>query len=56
MPGSVATDFQGGETASESWMLSPEDVAQAVLDLVSYPERAIPSRIEIRPTRPAKKS
>src|SRR6266700_1008822 len=34
MPGSVATDFQGSESASESWMLAPDDVAQAVLDLV----------------------
>lgn len=56
MPGSVATDFQGAESASESWMLAPDDVAQAVLDLVRYPERAIPSRIELRPTRPAKKT
>jgi 3-oxoacyl-[acyl-carrier protein] reductase len=56
MPGSVATDFQGSESASESWMLSPDDVAQAVLDLVRYPDRAIPSRIELRPSRPVKKS
>jgi NAD(P)-dependent dehydrogenase (short-subunit alcohol dehydrogenase family) len=55
MPGSVATDFQGTEAASESWMLAPDDVAQAVLDLVRYPDRAIPSRIELRPTYPAKK-
>ncbi len=52
MPGSVATDFQGAESASDSWMLLPEDVSQAVFDLVRYPERAIPSRIELRPTRP----
>lgn len=55
MPGSVATEFggQGGAgDASESWKLSPDDVAQAVADLVRFPDRAIPSRIELRPSRP----
>jgi NAD(P)-dependent dehydrogenase (short-subunit alcohol dehydrogenase family) len=52
MPGSVATDFQGAENASDSWMLLPEDISQAVFDLVQYPERAIASRIELRPSRP----
>ena len=51
LPGSVATDFRrgGGE---ESWKLAPEDVARAVSDLLRYPDRALPSRIELRPTRP----
>ena len=54
LPGSVATDFRpgGGE---ESWKLAPEDVARAVTDLLRYPDRALPSRIELRPTRPAKR-
>lgn len=56
LPGSVATEFgdsHGGREAS--WMLAPEDVAEAVADLVRYPDRALPSRIELRPTRPPKK-
>jgi 3-oxoacyl-[acyl-carrier protein] reductase len=56
MPGSVATDF--GHPAADrddAWMLSPDDVALAVADLVRYPERAIPSRIELRPSKPPKK-
>jgi len=55
MPGSVATEFGGQPGAADSWKLSPEDVAQAVFDLVRYPDRAIPSRIELRPSRPPKK-
>ena len=53
MPGSVNTHFFGGEPDPDaSWKLQPEDVAQAVLDLLSFPDRALPSRIELRPTRP----
>lgn len=56
LPGSVATGFGGKEedTAS-SWMLSADDVARAVCDLVRFPDRAIPSRIDLRPSRPPKK-
>jgi 3-oxoacyl-[acyl-carrier protein] reductase len=56
LPGSVATDWahsHGNQDAS--WMLAPEDVAEAVADLVRFPDRAIPSRIDLRPSRPPKK-
>ena len=57
MPGSVNTEFGGDEPGDEkNWQLQPQDVAQVVMDLLSYPERALPSRIEIRPTKPQKKS
>jgi hypothetical protein len=36
-------------------MLAPEDVAEAVADLIRFPDRAIPSRIELRPSRPPRK-
>ena len=55
MPGSVATEFSGGADDGASWKLHPEDVAQVVRDLLAFPERALPSRIEIRPSRPPKK-
>jgi len=56
LPGSVATEFGDSHAGRESsWMLSPEDVAEAVADLVRFPDRALPSRIELRPTRPPKK-
>ena len=56
LPGSVATEFGGSHGGREnSWMLSPDDVAEAVSDLVRFPDRAIPSRIDLRPSRPPKK-
>jgi NAD(P)-dependent dehydrogenase (short-subunit alcohol dehydrogenase family) len=56
MPGSVNTEFGGDEPSDEkSWQLQPADVAQVVMDLLAYPDRALPSRVEIRPSRPPKK-
>lgn len=56
MPGSVNTEFGGDEPSDQkSWQLQPDDIAQVVMDLLAYPERALPSRVEIRPSRPPKK-
>jgi 3-oxoacyl-[acyl-carrier protein] reductase len=56
MPGSVNTYFGGGEPGAEkSWQLQPEDIAAVVIDLLHHDERSLPSRIEIRPSRPPKK-
>jgi NAD(P)-dependent dehydrogenase (short-subunit alcohol dehydrogenase family) len=58
MPGSVATGFARGTSPSgpaEDWKLSPDDVAQVVLDLIAHPARSLPSRVELRPSRPAKR-
>lgn len=56
MPGSVATDFEGTEPHTGSdWMIQPQDVAQIVLDLLAMPERTLPSRVEVRPSRPMKR-
>ena len=56
MPGSVNTEF-GGDSPSDgnSWQLQPADIAQAVMDLLEYPERGLVSRLEIRPSRPPKR-
>jgi 3-oxoacyl-[acyl-carrier protein] reductase len=55
MPGSVGTGFGGrGEAGKADWKIAPEDVASVVLDLVTFPSRSLPSRIEIRPSRPQK--
>jgi len=52
-PGSVDTSFPGApRPADASWMLSPEDVAQTVVELARMREGALASRIELRPTRP----
>jgi NAD(P)-dependent dehydrogenase (short-subunit alcohol dehydrogenase family) len=56
MPGSVNTEF-GGDSPSDknSWQLQPADIARVVLDLLHHDERALPSRVEIRPSKPPKK-
>ncbi|MGI8811529.1 MAG: SDR family oxidoreductase [Pyrinomonadaceae bacterium] len=52
-PGSVNTGFGGGEPSdSKAWQLQPEDIAQTIVQLFSMPERALPSKIELRPSRP----
>ncbi len=53
MPGSVATEFGGG--GGESWKLAPEDVAKVVVDLIGHDARSLPSRVELRPSRPPRK-
>jgi NAD(P)-dependent dehydrogenase (short-subunit alcohol dehydrogenase family) len=56
MPGSVNTEFGGDEPGAEkSWQLQPEDIARVVLDLLHHHERSLPSRVEIRPSRPPAK-
>jgi len=53
LPGSVDTDFHSRD--DRNWMLAPEDIAENVLDLLAYPARALPSRLEIRPSKPPQK-
>jgi NAD(P)-dependent dehydrogenase (short-subunit alcohol dehydrogenase family) len=55
-PGSVRTGFAGHTATDDDWKLAPEDVAEVVGDLVAHPPRSLPSRVEIRPSRPPKKS
>ena len=56
MPGSVNTAFGGDNPGPEkSWQLQPADIARVVLDLLNHDERSLPSRVEIRPSRPPKK-
>jgi 3-oxoacyl-[acyl-carrier protein] reductase len=56
MPGSVNTEFGGDEISDErAWQLQPDDVARVVIDLLRHDERSLPSRVELRPSRPPKK-
>ena len=55
MPGSVATDFGRGARDKGDWALRPEDVGAVVLDLLRAPQRALYSRVEMRPSRPPRK-
>jgi 3-oxoacyl-[acyl-carrier protein] reductase len=55
LPGSVATGFSGrAASAGEDWKLHPADVADVIVDLLAHPARSLPSRVEIRPSRPQK--
>jgi 3-oxoacyl-[acyl-carrier protein] reductase len=56
LPGSVNTGFGGLSNTKSDWALMPEDVAQAVTDLIAHPSRSLPSRLEIRPAQPPRKS
>lgn len=56
MPGSVATHFNDHTpTEEDAWKIQPEDIGELVVDLVKMNPRALPSKIEIRPTKPPKK-
>ncbi len=56
MPGSVNTEFGGDEPSEEkSWQLRPADVARVVIDLLHDDDRALVSRVEIRPRKPPRK-
>jgi short-subunit dehydrogenase len=56
MPGSVNTEFGGDEPGEDkSWQLQPKDIAKVVLDLLHHDDRSLPSRVEIRPSKPPKK-
>jgi len=55
-PGSVNTYF-GGDTPTneQAWQLQPDDIAQVVVDLLNMDPRALPSKVEIRPSKPPAK-
>ena len=56
MPGSVNTEFAGDSPSDEkSWQLTPQDIARVVIDLLHHDDRSLPSRVEIRPSKPPKK-
>ncbi len=56
MPGSVATGFSSGDPArGADWKIAPEEVAAVVVNLLQHDPRSLPSRVELRPSRPPKK-
>lgn len=53
MPGSVATHFNDHEPSEkDAWKIQPEDIGKLVVDLLLMHPRTLPSKIEVRPTRP----
>lgn len=55
-PGSVNTGF-GGDTPTndKAWQIQPKDIAELVIDLLNMPANALPSKIEVRPSKTPKK-
>lgn len=55
MPGSVATHFDNHTPSdADSWKIQPEDIGQIVADLLQMPARTLPSKVEVRPSKPSK--
>jgi NAD(P)-dependent dehydrogenase (short-subunit alcohol dehydrogenase family) len=52
-PGSVNTAF-GNDTPSsdKAWQIQPEDIAEIVIDLLKMDPRTLPSKVEVRPSKP----
>jgi NAD(P)-dependent dehydrogenase (short-subunit alcohol dehydrogenase family) len=55
MPGSVASHFNDHTPSdADAWKIQPEDIGELVEDLLKMNARALPSKVEIRPTIPGK--
>jgi 3-oxoacyl-[acyl-carrier protein] reductase len=55
MPGSVATYFNNHvPNEADAWKIQPEDIGQLVADLLHMHPRTLPSKIEVRPSKPGK--
>ena len=53
MPGSVSTHFNGNDPSEkDAWKIQIEDIGEIVVDLLKMNPRTLPSKIEVRPTRP----
>lgn len=56
MPGSVATYFNNHQpNDQDGWKIQIEDLGEMVVDLMQMHPRTLPSKIEVRPTKPPKK-
>ncbi len=56
MPGSVATEFADHQVSEkDAWKIQPEDIGNIVYDLLKMNPRTLPSKIEVRPSRPGGK-
>jgi NAD(P)-dependent dehydrogenase (short-subunit alcohol dehydrogenase family) len=61
MPGSVDTDFgkmASGETERprNEWKIAPDDIAEIVVTVLKMPGRTTVSRVDVRPSRPPRKT
>lgn len=55
MPGSVKTHFNNHDPSDkDNWKIQPEDIGQLVVDLLRMNPRTLPSKVEVRPSKPPK--
>lgn len=55
MPGSVTSHFnEHTPNPADAWKIQPEDIGQMVVSLLEMHPRTLPSKIEVRPTKPGK--
>ena len=55
MPGSVTSHFAGHTpNEADAWKIQPEDLGEMVIDLLHMNPRTLPSKIEVRPSKPPK--
>lgn len=53
LPGSVSTYFNGNvPSEDDAWKIQPEDIGELVIDMLKMNPRTLPSKIEVRPSRP----
>lgn len=53
MPGSVTSHFNDHVPSPEdTWKIQPEDIGEIVYDLLMINPRTLPSKVEVRPTKP----
>jgi len=53
MPGSVTSHFNNHQPSEEdAWKIQPEDIGELVYDLLIMNPRTLPSKIEVRPSKP----
>ena len=56
MPGSVATAFNNRTVSdADAWKIQPEDLGQITVDLLKMHPRALPSKVEVRPSIPPRR-
>jgi len=53
MPGSVSTYFNDHTpNDADAWKIQPEDIAELTMNILNMNPRTLPSKIEVRPSRP----
>ncbi len=53
LPGSVTSHFNGHVPSEEDyWKIQPEDLGELVYDLLKMNRRTLPSKVEVRPSKP----